>query len=162
MLTISGSGPVQVGWSQEFAIGHLDLDNEHRRLVDAVNTIYGATSAFGPGVLSRLLDELLHLVREHFRHENTLLLQIKHSPIPTNIDQQTFLRAAADADLDQHIANHSLGLRQLSAIIHNIRVAIEQGKFEINSELKEWLIKHMTGDDAHLKPMFAALKQPGE
>ena len=148
----------QIAWSTEFAVGHKELDSEHLRLVETVNAIYDAAgTASGRKKVDKRLDELSKLAADHFKHENSLLLQISRSPIPSNVERLDFVAAVADAVLDRHIGEHARGLRALDLIIRDMRIAIE--KNALNHDLKDWLLEHMTVHDARLKPIFSALKR---
>jgi hemerythrin len=148
----------EIVWSEQFEVGHKDLDGEHQRLVMAVNAIYLA--AGDPSKCNKvnfLLDELMRITVEHFKHENSILLQIGRRPVALDADRVAFIAAVADAILDQHIASRSNAFHQLSSIIGDIRKAVSGGTRDLDQDLAEWFVNHMSVHDARLKPIFVVL-----
>lgn len=149
-----------IAWSPEFEVGHKELDRQHFGLVEAVNAVYRA--AKDPSArkeVGRLLDGVLDLTRDHFKHENSVLLQIGRGPIPMNTDRLAFIVAVADAVLDQHVASHARAFRDLASIAGEARKAIEAGAPLLAADLKEWFVNHMAVHDARLRPIFAAVRR---
>jgi hemerythrin len=150
---------MEIAWSDRFAVGHKELDSEHACLVETVNAIYRAAADSSQcEKVYLLLDELLTLTTEHFKHENSVMRQIGSRPIPLNVDRLSFIAAVADAQIDTHISGHSHALRDLHSIIGEIRKTVNGGACHLSSDLIEWFVVHMTEHDAQLKPIFAALK----
>jgi hemerythrin len=149
---------LQIIWSDAFKVGHDQLDEEHRRFVELINTIYiAATKRWARSEVNPLLDGLLYLADQHFKHENSVLLTISRRPIPGGVDKSAFILATAAARLDKHIASHAKIRPRLTMIVHNVRVALLDAKPNMSSELKDWFIDHATTHDAYLKPIFAIL-----
>jgi hemerythrin len=147
-------------WSDDFTLGHQDLDNEHRLFVDLINVIYSGTSfSWLRPKLNSLLDDIHHLAGQHFRHENAVLAKIKRAPLPSNADRLPFIQAVIEADFDQHLANHAEALRELQTITFSARNELAGLAPCLSSELSNWFIKHVTDYDAHLRPVFKHLGQ---
>ena len=147
-------------WSNEFEVGQDQLDDEHRLFVDLINTIYaGAGFPWLRAKLGSLLDDLLHLTEQHFRNENTILLTINRSPLPSNVERSSFLQAVIDAAIDNHIGNHAQTLGTLRAIISDIRIELSGADPHINSDLTDWFIGHAFAYDARLRSLFQMLNQ---
>jgi hemerythrin len=151
----------QIVWSNAFEVGHEGLDSEHRRLVDLINAIYAAGSVlWSRNKVGSLLDDLSNAVRQHFRNENSILLNIGRRPIPSNVERLSFIKVVVDAALDKHIASHAQTLPQLRSILANIRSELDATEPHFNSDLSNWFIEHATVYDAHLRQIFEALKRP--
>ena len=161
ILTVGAAGVTRIVWCEAFAVGHEGLDSEHRRLVDLINVIYAAGSVlWSRNKVGSLLDDLSNAVRQHFRNENSILLNIGRRPIPSNVGRLSFIQVVVDAELDRHIASHAQTLPKLRSIIGDIRSELDMTEPHFNSDLSDWFIEHATVYDAHLRPIFEALKRP--
>ncbi len=145
-------------WSDEYKIGHEQLDNEHRLFVELINTIYaGAGFPWFGARLNSLLDDIYQLAGQHFRNENAILLSINRRPIPATVEKSSFIQAMVKAAVDDHLASHAHELPRLRAIIRDIRHQLEAKEPTLSADLADWFTKHVTLYDRHLKPIFAAL-----
>lgn len=152
---------IQLEWSEQYAVGHESLDNEHRHLVDLINAIYKAGGSLpNHSELNPLLRNLLDLAGKHFRHENSILLQINSSPIPSGIDRNVLIKAIIEAAFDKHIESHARMLPQLGSIVRGIRKELDSADPLLSTRLKDWFIEHATTHDAYLRPVFRALNRP--
>jgi hemerythrin len=150
----------QIVWSDSFEIGHGQLDQEHRRFVELINTIYIAgMSRWARNDVNSLLDGLLYLADQHFKHENSVLITIGRSPIPSGVNKSAFILATAAAAFDKHIASHAKIRPRLGVIVKNIRSELRDAKPKLSSELKDWFVDHATTHDAYLKPIFELLNR---
>jgi hemerythrin len=141
-------------WSANYAIGHAELDAQHRGLVDLINNIDSAVSPAGnPGNLANLLRSLRAAAVEHIRSENAVLWEISsgtYQPLRDRPRTPHFLKAMAEAAFDTHIAEHDVLLGQLDAIIGGPVDALREA-------LKAWFVDHAIKHDAHLKTIFQAM-----
>lgn len=148
----------RLAWPDEFKVGHEQLDNEHRLFVDLINTIYsGAGFSWLRATLNSLLDDIYHLAEQHFRHENAILSNINRRPIPSIVEQSSFIRDMVKAAVDEHLASHAQELPRLRLIIQNMRGALDAKEPYLGPDLVDWFITHVTQYDQHLRPIFAAL-----
>lgn len=149
-------------WSDEFKVGHAQLDAEHRLFVELINTIYaGAGFPWFRPRLRSLLDDINQLAEQHFKNENAILSSINRRPIPSTVEKPSFIRDMVKAAVDEHIASHMRELPQLHAILQDARRQLEAKEPRLSLDLADWYLKHVTQYDRHLKPIFAALKTGG-
>ena len=141
-------------WSANYAIGHAELDAQHRALVDLINDVDSAVSPVGNlGNLADLLRSLRAVAVEHIRSENAVLWEISsgtYQPLRDQPRTPHFLKAMAEAAFDTHIAEHDVLLAQLDAIIGGPVDALREA-------LKAWFVDHAIKHDSHLKTIFQAM-----
>ena len=141
-------------WMDSFCVGHVELDEEHRHLVEAINDIEVAVrGGQDPERVAELLTALRLAAVRHIERENALLWQIgagTYEPLRGRAPTPHFLRAMAGAALDKHIAEHDTFLDQLD---HVTSGSLE----EIGEALKTWFLDHAIKQDSHLKAIFQAM-----
>jgi|SRR6185437_9842490 len=133
-----------ITWTEEYAIGHKSLDEEHRRLVNAINRLHAAEEA---GRTKQELKSLLKTIElatlEHFRHENAVLTL----ELSGKLDNET---------CNEHLAEHARALAELESIIHRLGSGTTFDGSELSYTLKHWFVAHVTEHDVHLKREFQA------
>jgi hemerythrin len=141
-------------WMESFRVGHDELDEEHRQLVEVINEIEAAVRGRQePERIAELLNSLRQSAVEHIRRESALLAQIRagtYQPFRSWAHTPNFLRVMANAALDEHIAQHETVLERLDAVI---RGSLE----ELVEALKSWFLDHAIKQDSHLKAIFQAM-----
>ena len=141
-------------WSDSFAVGHDELDWEHRGLVDAINHVEAAVrQRKGPEEIAEALSMLREKAVRHIQDENALLRQIKSGefePPRSHLSAPHFLKAMAESALDQHLAKHDELLARLDAIIAGPAEALYDS-------LKTWFVDHAIKHDLPLKAIFQAV-----
>jgi len=140
-------------WSERFAVGHEELDRDHRRLVELINEVIDTVQANAPQEqLSGLLRELHTVAVEHIRQENTILWELRsntYGPLKGRPQTAQFLKALAAAAFDEHVAEHS----RLMTSFDGFR----DGPVDTLCEtLRAWFLDHAIKHDAHLKAIFQA------
>ncbi len=143
----------RLSWSDSFAVGHRELDAQHRSLVDAINDVEVALrDTRHPERLAGSLRALREKALRHISVENALLLEIKsgsHEP-HGRFQAPHFLQPMAESALDQHMAKHGELLARLDAIIAGPRD-------ELYESLKSWFVDHAITHDLPLKAIFQAV-----
>jgi hemerythrin len=141
-------------WRDSFAIGHPGLDGEHRRMVTLINDIAAAVHAnMNADPFDDLLRQLEDATVEHFRHENTILWELRSGAYAGLRDSQRappFVKAMAEAAFDEHMAEHESMLRQMASLKGLPRDALSE-------TLKTWFVEHAIKHDSHLKAIFQAM-----
>ena len=147
-------------WTEALAVGHESLDAEHRRLVQAINGINAAIRVKQtPTQLKPLLYDLKSLAEDHSKHENSALLKINFSPIPSPADRHAFLKAMVDADVAAHVDGHARSLSNLDGIIHDFHSAIDSLQWTLSLRLNKWFGDHVDKHERRLKAVFQALSR---
>ncbi|MGO9483746.1 MAG: bacteriohemerythrin [Rhodomicrobium sp.] len=127
-------------WTDEFNIGIVGIDRDHRRLLELLNDLYDAIEAGDTRkVLGNVLDGLIAYVNYHFLHEETLLLRANYP------------------DYDSHRQQH-LALRLTVIEIHNEFLAREPDALsrQVLVFLKNWFYEHNLGADLAFSEYLSA------
>ena len=125
----------QFAWEPEFAIGHAEIDSQHRKIIDILNNLYALLSKKSDEFHAKtelLFDELAEYVSTHFAYEEELMLNSGYPP--------------DDFAAHKHIHNTLLAQVQRIALAHH------DGDESALSELLpflygNWLIDHICGTD---------------
>ena len=146
--TLLNGKPVKMAfleWSAELSVGVPVIDNQHARLVALLNRISDAVKT-GQEVerIMALLDELIVLTRHHFATEERLM------------DRYGYADALAHQQEHRKLVEDLLGIqRQFDSV--SLMLTLQA--------LKEWLLKHINGDDRRLAAALTtagAVKSPAE
>ncbi|GGX55340.1 bacteriohemerythrin [Saccharospirillum salsuginis] len=120
---------MKIVWSSEYEIGIPVIDNQHKRIVEYINTVHelqGQRDA--EAELRAVLHNLVDYTLSHFAFEESLMEEAGYS------------------DLADHQLAHQAFARQ----IEQLRKRFIQGN-EVASELagvlQSWLLKHILTDD---------------
>jgi len=135
-----------IQWRQEMAIDDSVIDEDHKLLIEIVNTFEVALSRkLAPATVDQGLKLLKHYALEHFRREEEL--------------QRSVQFPFADA----HAREHRDLVKKLGSIIAHrtaahSRVDIADVTREILDLLKEWLVSHILQTDLRMRPYVAQMK----
>lgn len=140
--------------SESFAMGHAELDAQDRRLVEAINCVEAAVhSASSPERLADFMKTLREVAAEHIRRESAILREIRsgtYGPLRHRSPTPLFLRAMADAAIDEHMVEHAKVLAGFDAVsgIPDRHVC---------ETIKVWFAEHWIKHDSRLKAIFQAM-----
>jgi hemerythrin len=142
-------------WSEAFSVGHDELDEEHRRLVKAVNDVCDAYRARkSRNFIYSLLKSLERETEKHLQHENAVMLEIcadTKRPIPDEV------RAMTHKAIEEHIAEHKRNLIQLRTIMRAASPNAVSAETFLCMELRQWFLDHAIKYDSGLKAIFQAI-----
>ena len=109
-----------LAWAEPFAVGHEAIDRQHRQLLDTINEI---DNAIRDGADEDRLAELVKALRltaeEHFRHENSILWQIKTGTFKRRSSKalpRHVVGLMPDTEFDRHTAEHAVSLELPSQV----------------------------------------------
>lgn len=116
-------------WTRELEIGIDVIDNQHKRIVEYINTLYDASQTHDREKIGTVIEQLIEYTLSHFAFEEELQEQAGYP----------FVKA--------HQKVHQLFAR---------RVGEFQQRFELGEDVAEplltllrtWLINHIRRDDA--------------
>ncbi len=119
-----------IEWSDHYCIGVESIDQQHRQLVDRLNTLQDAVEQQAPeSRCYELFKQLAKEVNAHFSHEEALFEQ-SHYP-----------------ELQAHHREHEVLLGQIATLDRRY----PQGELLFSTALlnflRSWLIDHMLGAD---------------
>lgn len=116
-------------WSSEYEIGIPVIDNQHKRIVEYINTVHELQQqGNGDDQLRAVLHNLVDYTLSHFAFEEALMEEAGYSDL----------------------ADHQLAHKAFARQIEQLRRRFNQGN-EVASELagmlQTWLLKHIMNDD---------------
>lgn len=119
-----------IEWSSELSLGIPEIDEQHRHLLDLVNSFdEAARKGRGTREVRQLLDALHAYTVEHFAAEEAYMASIGYP------------------DLDHHRVLH----QQLLSKLDDLRVQFDVGGRRITQPMLEllryWLVAHLQGAD---------------
>jgi hemerythrin len=142
-------------WSEDFAVGHKELDAEHQQLVEVINEICAAEYAkFPSSALSILLNTLKLAVVAHFKHENTVIREFSDSASRSENSTSSLAKYLSVDAIGEHCAQHAEALLALEAVILSGDSQADSGQRQLGRKLVEWFIDHAINHDAELKELF--------
>lgn len=125
-------------WNAKLATHHSTIDEQHKGLLDAYNSVHEALQGSDAADIGAKLDHLRDFTIHHFRMEQGLM------------ERAGYPRYAA------HLALHE----ELVAQVEDVCAAFQDGKVAISPTmmgfLEEWLIEHIQDEDVKLADWLAA------
>ena len=120
-------------WAQDMVIDNGPIDDDHRKLIEQVNTLHSATSqGRGQDVVAQLLSSVIADTQEHLRREEQLMERAKFP------------------NLERHKQGHAKFVEQL----HDLQQKQQNGSItvasQLSSVLRDWLSLHIRRGDKKL------------
>ena len=124
-------------WNDSFSVKVKQFDDQHKKLVDLVNKLHDSMKeGKGAAGAKEVLNSLITYTQTHFADEERLMKQHGYP------------------SYEQHKKEHN----QLVMKVSDIKKLIDEGKMLISHELmvflKEWLVKHIQGEDKKYGPFL--------
>ena len=123
-----------ISWSDELSVGIQEIDEQHKILVDLLNSLYLAIREHhGNEATVKILNDLVDYTRIHFAVEESLLRVLDYP------------------EYESHKHHHELLIEQINELSRKI----ENGKhvgFELLHFLKNWLTRHILEEDMEYVP----------
>ena len=124
-------------WGPDLSVGVEAMDEQHRRLVDLVNTLYQAMRGGQAGeVLQEVLDELVDYTRTHFGREESMM-SLHGYP-----------------ELGKHRQEHEALVERVADLQERLRAGKAALGVDALNFLKSWLIHHIQGTDGKYGAFF--------
>lgn len=127
-------------WSNDLEVGNIQIDTEHKSLINAINDLLEACSGGrGRAELEKTVNFLASYTRTHFAHEEVLQKKYNYP------------------DYNNHKKYHEGFISTVDSIRERL---LKEGPSivlvgEVNLKVGEWLIKHIKREDvkvaAHIK-----------
>lgn len=134
-------------WDRQFETGILELDRQHRYLVDRINSMgnilsSGSDPESAVTPLLHVFDDLADYVDFHFKYEEAL--------IPLSLCS------------DEHAASHKKAHAEFVKQLADARIAAGDHPFEVTGTmlafLSRWLMSHIIGTDMRLAKEILAME----
>ncbi|MBK7228223.1 MAG: bacteriohemerythrin [Ignavibacteriales bacterium] len=123
-------------WSAQYETGIFMVDTQHKKLVDAINTLHDSMKdGKGKEVAEKTLNFLVDYTIQHFSAEEDLM------------------KKKAYPDFVNHKANHD----KFVAEVKEIKAKYLAGKIlpmQVSSILSDWLKNHILGTDKKYVPFL--------
>lgn len=121
-------------WADDMVIDNGLIDEDHRKLVEQVNTLHTATTeGRGNEIVATLLAQIIADTAEHLRHEEHEM-GLAHFP-----------------DLERHKDTHQLFLNQLYQLQKKHQSGSITVASELSTALRDWLSLHIRRNDKELR-----------
>jgi hemerythrin-like metal-binding protein len=128
-----------IAWQPQLSVGIRQFDDDHMALIDLINELWEANdNREGDAVIDRILGDLADYVDYHFKREEDLFRR------------WGFPGAAGHAALHDKLTAQVADLKRMVAGKGTIAAEV----FEF---LRDWLIKHILGEDMVYASYFRAL-----
>ncbi len=117
-------------WSEKLSVGVIEMDRQHRKLVDLVNRLYDAmASGQGDDIKKDILTELVMYTKVHFAAEERLMRECGYP----------------------QFAAHQVLHEQLTGKVQQLYEKVQAGQMvpsvSLSNFLKDWLVNHILQQD---------------
>jgi hemerythrin len=120
-------------WLQEMSLAAAELDDDHRALLDKVDTVLTANASGNPTWRVMAVETLRVAAEEHFATE------------------EARMRELAYPEMEQHCASHRRLLDGLIQLQYTLRAAEgNPAALDPFAFLERWFVAHLTNDDRRL------------
>jgi hemerythrin-like metal-binding protein len=126
-----------ITWKNEYSVGVFEIDNQHKKLVMLINTLFDAMKQGQANrVLGSIISELLFYAQTHFRTEEKYFDQFNYKETEEHkVVHQSFI-----SEMEKFKAGFDSGKITLSLDVFNF--------------LKSWLDEHILGEDKKYEDCF--------
>ena len=122
-----------IDWTADYELGILEIDRQHRRLVEIVNRLHDAMEQDCPrGVVQGVVSDLVTYTELHFTYEEMLMRRMDYP------------------GLESHLNEHSGLTRELMESESALKSGQSRVSVELMSFLRKWLLDHVIGEDRAL------------
>jgi hemerythrin len=131
--------PAAFEWQDSFAIGVAEIDEQHRRLIGAINDFYtGLHYERSQEALAKLLKFLIDYIAMHFRTEEALMARHGYPGQAAHKEQHLAFEARVAQMAERYISGKLL-------------LSLEVTRF-----LRQWLTEHILHTDKELGLFLSA------
>ena len=124
-------------WKDSYQTGIAKIDNQHRKLVEYLNTLYDAMKAGkGKDALADVFKGLLDYTKTHFAAEEGLMKLYRYP------------------DYEAHKEVHDKLAAHVQNLYHQFQTGTIGSPIQITNFLKDWLQKHILGTDQKYAPFL--------
>lgn len=122
-----------MNWQTDYQVGVAEIDNQHRHLVEMVNSLHEAMkSGSGKSLVPRILNELTEYTVSHFSTE------------------ERYMQEARYPEYALHKRQHEELTRQVLQVKAQVESGAPVNTIEVMNFLKGWLVNHILGSDKKL------------
>ena len=123
----------EITWSERFSVGVRVLDEQHKRLIEMINTIQGQSDA---STMFGVVMQMFNYTADHFQTEEKLM------------------RSRGYSELDQQIRQHKEFLSKTTDFAGR-DFGNPAARAQVESYLREWLVHHILEEDMKYKNLLS-------
>jgi hemerythrin-like metal-binding protein len=117
-------------WDDDLATGNVGIDADHKKLINIINTLYGAMSnGLGNAILFNIILELQKYTITHFTREEFILNSINYE------------------DIDRHKSEHEFFIKKINRFMEDYQSNMVVLTVDLMEFLKSWLLDHIRESD---------------
>ena len=119
-----------IKWSDDFIIGNVSIDNQHKKLVDIINTLYKSVeNSDSNAILDEMLAELKSYTIYHFKTE------------------ETFMKDTAYKHFNAHKKIHQSFVRKIEEFEKEYINGNQFISIDLLNFLTVWIVEHIKKED---------------
>lgn len=124
-------------WDNSFSVNVKEIDEQHQRLFDLINSLYEAMKkGQGKEILPKIIDELFHYVEKHFSTEEKYFDKFNYP------------------ESESHKLEHYNFLKKVSEFKKSYEASQIGLTIDIITFLQEWLVRHIKVVDKKYSAFF--------
>jgi len=124
-------------WKDEYSVGIVKIDLQHKALVDMINKLHEAMSkGHGNQVLGEILNSLIAYTRSHFSTEEELFARFGYPAA------------------NEHKAEHDLLVAKAQEWKRQFDSGNQMLSIQIANVLRNWLVNHIEESDRRYAPFL--------
>lgn len=119
-----------IHWSEEYAIHIEKIDNQHKGMIDYINSLYDAMlNKEKNNILENVLEKLTIYTVNHFKTEENLMIEYSYT------------------DYETHKGEHQNFILQIKSFKEKYKKGESRITVELTIFLKNWLTNHIKASD---------------
>ncbi len=124
-------------WSEKYNTGIKEIDEQHKKLVAILNSLYGSfVDRTTNEKIKKVIQEMTDYIQYHFGVEEKYFKEFNYE------------------NTEEHIKEHQYFIKQ----VKDFQQSLEEGKvsvtFKLMNFLRSWLIEHINGTDRKYIALF--------
>ena len=128
-----------LNWKNNYSVGVLELDQQHRRLIEIINELHSTMAAGNDRArLQKVMEQLTEYTIYHFRFEESLMQRHGYP------------------NLAEHKRVHAAMEQRVAEFAQAISVTTGSYSIQLLDFLKQWLTRHILETDMKYKPFVDA------
>jgi hemerythrin len=126
-----------INWDASLSVNVKEIDGQHQKLIKIINDLHEAMlQKKAKEILGKIIDELIAYTTTHFLTEETYFEKFEYS------------------DRLNHKRRHTDFVKKVGEFNKEFAAGKLMLSMDIMTFLKEWLVKHIQGEDKKYEPFF--------
>ncbi|MFA6400257.1 MAG: bacteriohemerythrin [Salinivirgaceae bacterium] len=128
---------VLINWSDNYSVGYAEIDEQHKKLVEMINTLYFSfTQGDADKIIEPILNEMIQYTDYHFKIEEEYFEKYNYP------------------GKQEHKIEHQHFVEKISTFHNDYKSGSITVSYEIMDFLKDWLISHIKTSDKKYSNYF--------